>query len=279
MSLKTLVPVLVAVIVLTLISLVSYFKYSSRIHLEFEGRNRSYLLHVPVKRDENAWQLIIMLHGYGDHPRLMELYSGMSKKADSDGTIVVYPYGVANSTYPKLSWNGGSCCAAALEENVNDVGFLDAVVDQLSAQFNIDQDHISIAGFSNGAIMAQRYVTETQKTIRSMALVAGAVGGKRTIDKNYFTLPPRTKNIRVMLLHGKLDESIPFAGGLNKEGSATWESFEKAEQYWKPQAIHIVEDRGHVWFGSFLELVLEKKWPGKLSATDAIWKFFKESND
>src|SRR4051794_5551017 len=48
-----------------------------------DGRERSYLVHLPPQYDRQAQlPLVLMLHPRGDYARQFEVYSGMSAKAD-----------------------------------------------------------------------------------------------------------------------------------------------------------------------------------------------------
>ena len=74
--------------------------------LMVDGRERSYLLHVPPTRPAiAAWPVVLAFHGATSNGRLMEQFSGLSAKADEAGFLAVYPNGTGNLPNV-LTWNG-----------------------------------------------------------------------------------------------------------------------------------------------------------------------------
>src|SRR5437773_1561304 len=72
-------------------------------------------------------------------------------------------------------WNAGTCCGAAARENVDDVGFLKAVIDRVSKQLPVDQKRIYIAGFSDGGRMAYHAACQLSSTIAAIGVVSGSL--------------------------------------------------------------------------------------------------------
>src|ERR1700687_1395450 len=81
--------------------------------LESDGRERSYNVHVPPGYDgERVWPVVLAFHGATSNARLMEVFCGLSDKADQAGFLAVYPNGTGN--LPNVvTWNGGDCCGYA----------------------------------------------------------------------------------------------------------------------------------------------------------------------
>src|SRR3954471_24199327 len=75
--------------------------------LELDKYTRSYWAHVPPGYDgKKAVPVVLALHGATMSAKSMEMLSGLNKKADEAGFIVVYP----NGTGPNpvlLTWNSG----------------------------------------------------------------------------------------------------------------------------------------------------------------------------
>jgi polyhydroxybutyrate depolymerase len=83
--------------------------------------------------------------------------------------IVVYPAGVGQS------WNAGHCCGPANEADVDDVGFLTAVMHQVvTSQPDAAADQVYLAGYSNGGKMALRMACANPQLLAGVA-VYGAV--------------------------------------------------------------------------------------------------------
>lgn len=97
-----------------------------------DNRNRTFNIYVPSVYDFNSpTPLLFFFHGFGGTGALAERY-GMDDFAESLNFITVYPDGYLNS------WNVGTCCAGARAANIDDVGFVSQLIDQLSSQLCID---------------------------------------------------------------------------------------------------------------------------------------------
>jgi polyhydroxybutyrate depolymerase len=118
--------------------------------LVYAGIERTYVLHIPAGYDATRpTPLVLAFHGIGLNAEEMIRISGLNEQADISGFIVAYP----NGTGENKSWNGGHCCGEAAKNNVDDVGFVRALIDELAALINIDPSRVYATGFSNGAIM------------------------------------------------------------------------------------------------------------------------------
>jgi len=92
--------------------------------MAFGGTARTFRVHVPQGyTGKRAVPLVLDLHAQGETLGLQQYLSGFAQKSDEAGFIVVWPQGV------HASWNGNDCCGGALAENIDDVGFLRALVD------------------------------------------------------------------------------------------------------------------------------------------------------
>jgi polyhydroxybutyrate depolymerase len=77
-------------------------------------------------------------------------------------------------------WNSGDCCGSAQWNGVDDVGFLLAVLDDVSERTTVDATRVYATGLSNGAMMAYRLAAEASDRIAAIAPVAGSrTGGAR----------------------------------------------------------------------------------------------------
>ena len=95
-------------------------------------QGRTYLLHLPPVYDgKRSLPLVIVLHGGGGNAPGAVRMTGFSEKADKEGFVVVYPNGSGRLKTRLLTWNSGNCCGYAMDKNVDDVGFIRALVDEL----------------------------------------------------------------------------------------------------------------------------------------------------
>ena len=69
-------------------------------------QKRTYLVHVPKGYDpKKPAPVVLALHGAAMNGSMMVWFSGLNKKSDEAGFIVVYPSGTG--TGPFLTWNAG----------------------------------------------------------------------------------------------------------------------------------------------------------------------------
>ena len=108
--------------------------------LQHGGRERTYVVRAPSRtsRESGAVPLVIVLHGGGGNARNAEAMTGFTTKGEEERFIVVYPEGTSRRA-PLLTWNAGHCCGYAMAQRVDDVGFIRALIDELSARHRIDR--------------------------------------------------------------------------------------------------------------------------------------------
>lgn len=170
--------------------------------MEFGGFERSYHLFVPTGYDPaRPVALVVNLHGFGSTGGQQIYFSNMNATAEARGFVVVYPEGRENS------WNGGACCGAAARDDLDDVGFLSALVDELAGTLCIDRARVFAAGMSNGGYMSYRLACEAPEVFAGFGPVAGGIGIPDCA-------PSRPRPL--LAFHGTDDSYVPFSFG---EGS------------------------------------------------------------
>lgn len=162
------------------------------VELDGAARPGSYTVHVPETLDGPA-PLVLALHPLSGSAAQVQALSGWDELADNEGFVVVYPDGVGGS------WNAGECCGAAVQQQVDDVAFLTAVLDQVEASLDIDPDRVYVTGFSNGAMMSYRLACETGR-FAALAPVGG--------DLRVPCADPEPAS--VLHVHGLADTVVPF---------------------------------------------------------------------
>jgi polyhydroxybutyrate depolymerase len=101
--------------------------------------------------------VVFALHGGKGTAAQLQSYLGLNAVAEKEGFLVVYPQGIENV------WNDGrksSITGDKYIQNVDDVGFLNALADALVAQGVADPKRMYIAGLSNGGFMTLNLACE-----------------------------------------------------------------------------------------------------------------------
>ncbi len=134
-----------------------------------EHRYRSYILHIPPQYSgEDSLPLVINLHGGGGTAQQQMILSRMNPKADTEGFFAVYPNGTLLPV-GYTGWNAGE----RFQSDVDDLGFLNALIDTIRMEYNVDTLRIFATGFSNGASMCYSLACEIAHRIAAIGPVAG----------------------------------------------------------------------------------------------------------
>ena len=178
------------------------------ITIESGGRTRTSILHVPPSYEAGSpVPLVILMHGGGGNGAQAQRAYGMDAVADREGFFVAYPNGTGRIG-SLFTWNAANCCSYAYENNVDDVGFLRALVEEIERTYSIDPRRIYATGMSNGGMMTYRLGCQMSDKLAAIAPVAGAL--------NETTCTP-THPLPVIVFHGTDDQHVPYYGGVGPE--------------------------------------------------------------
>lgn len=170
---------------------------------EKDGYERRYLVHVPAgKEGHKNLPVVLSLHGGGGSINSAASRNGMAATSDKYGFLLVFPEGTGKGKFHV--WNGGHCCGAAMEDNVDDVAFLSEVIDRLARDFKIDRRRVYSTGLSNGALMSYRLSCELSDKIAAIAPVASQIA----LDE---CRPSRA--VPTFHIHGTKDNCSLYEGG------------------------------------------------------------------
>ena len=168
-------------------------------------RDRTYLAYAPAQLSKGA-PLVIVLHGSVMDGEMMRKWTGyeFDQWADRKGFVVVYPDGY------KRNWNDCHKDATfpAKLENIDDMGFIHALIARMAQEHGIDTKHVFVLGYSNGGQMAFRLAIETPDEVAAVAALGASLP---TPDSS--SCAQQGPTARVMLANGTLDPINPYEGG------------------------------------------------------------------
>ena len=177
---------------------------------------RDYILYIPANyTGTSSVPLVLNYHGYGSSANDQMWYGDFRSIADSAGFIIAHPQGTLfeNVTH----WNVGGW---TIGSTVDDVGFSEAMIDSISAEYNIDANRIYSAGMSNGGFMSFLLACQLSYRIAAIASVTGSMTPETLSEANPLHPTP------VMQFHGTADGVVPYSG-------ASWtEPIEEIVDFW-----------------------------------------------
>ena len=167
-----------------------------------DGVTREYIVYVPaVYNGSSSVPLLFNFHGYGMSANNQMSYGNMRAVADTAGFILVYPQGTLFSGSPH--WNVGSWTSGS---TADDIGFTEAMIDTLAANYNIDLNRVYSCGYSNGGYFS--FVLACQLSAEIAAI--GSVGGTMSTE-TYNSCNP-SHPTPVVTIHGINDAIISYFG-------------------------------------------------------------------
>lgn len=275
-------------------------------------RLRSYLVHVPPSYDgKTEVPLVILLHGGGLSGWTISKRSDMNNKSDEEGFIAVYPNGTEGLLVsflhrliykePRgLSWNMGVVFNRPYLLRIDDVGFIDSIIEMMQYDYEINSSRIYLGGFSQGAILSYYAGSILSDKIAAIGPLAGTIGVKGGFFPK--TIPEPENPLSVIIFHGLKDKAVPY-----DDPASGWKaiSVNESVDFWVEHndcnrtpiitefgnitvrtysngtngsevVLYTVNNGEHWWFGG--------SWDGdqyydpyqEISATDIMWDFFEQ---
>lgn len=149
--------------------------------------------------------LIISLHGGSGNMVNAQGFSLLNPVSDRNDFLVAWPqgYGIAP---PGYSWADGRNTSAD-QAGIDDIGFINKLIDTLILRYNVDTTRIYICGFSNGGFMVQKIACEFANRFAAMASLGSSM------DTLLYKKCSPSKPIPMAFFNGTADPAMPFNGG------------------------------------------------------------------
>ena len=272
--------------------------FSDTLSVQYGGLQRTVLLHIPEGTPANA-PLIIVIHGYSSQAASIASYSGFKELADQEKFIVAFPQGTVDAegyTFFNVGY------AFHEDVTVNDLGFIQYLVELIQTDHGASKEHVFATGMSNGGDMSFYLACEASEHFAAFAPVAGTM--LQHIYQDCSPQEPRP----IMAVNGTADDVTYYNGDLeNRDGwgvyldmativdlwrglgelnqteesqlpdlDATDGSTVSRTRYYSTEhrrefLLYRVENGGHDWPGVWGNMDLE--------TTSEIWEFFSKVID
>ncbi len=259
--------------------------------LTHKGLDRYYYIQLAHPEAEGLSSVLFNLHGYGSNALEQMDYTNFNDLANTkeNNFILIHPQGAPLNTVLTSSsshWNSGGW---TIGSTVDDVDFIDTIIELVSQKYNLNQDRIYSTGMSNGGFMSYHLACNLSSKIAAIASVTGSMSKETYEDCN------PTHSTSILQVHGTIDATVPFEGN----SALGMRSINDVMDYWKLydacdiDPISIVTDyfdieisvQHDTYLNCLNDVQVElykiegmgHRWPNKerygISATEIIWEF------
>ncbi|MBN3922102.1 PHB depolymerase family esterase [Nostoc sp. NMS4] len=256
-----------------------------------QGKLRTYYFYTPKSYNlHRPMPLVLVFHGDDGNGRSISNVTRFNELADQKGFIVVYPDGIDQ----KWSLRGNA------QGKVDDVLFVNTLINHLQQQLNIDSHKVYATGFSRGGILTQALACKLPDKIAGFASVAGSLPVRLRPS-----CQPQTP-ISMLTINGTNDRDVLYEGDDHTQRGALV-SISDMVEFWRSHdqctssnaSLKFSEDKvktaiytgcsgnsevwqlavvngGHFWPGGSSTDKSLNKFNAKLglNASETIWNFF-----
>ena len=253
-----------------------------RCDLKHDNLDRFYYVYTPSNIDSNeSVPVLFAFHGYGSSAMRHLNYTNYFPLADSNNFIVIYPQGATTATL-STHWNVGGWTS---KSTIDDLDFVDTVINLLKDKIQIDETRIYSSGMSNGGYMGYHLACNLSSKFAAIASVTGSM------TNDTFNECDPTHPTPILQIHGLLDFIVPY------DGNAGSKSIPDVINYWvnynscnlDPETLIKYDDYSLVVYETYsdclndvnVKLILHPEmghdWPStqsyNINASSEIWNF------
>ena len=175
-----------------------------------DGVQRKFIMHLPPSFDViGKMPVLFALHGGGGTAKGAVPFYNLESLADKNNFIVVYPDAI------NKAWSipGMASRVKRLDTTVNDLRFMNMLLDTMIINYKADSAKVFCTGISRGAMFSY-YLAHAMNT--RITAVAGICGGISQTQAQTYSLK---KPLPVLIINGTADPLVKYNGGygsLNK---------------------------------------------------------------
>jgi polyhydroxybutyrate depolymerase len=264
-----------------------------------DGRQRTYLLHLPGRRPRGGRAtsprpIVVALHGRAGTGAGTAAITRLDPLADRHGFAVLYPDGF------RRSWADGRGETPADKAKVDDVKFIRALLDEAGRRYHLDTRRAIVTGISNGGFLTHRLGCEMADRLAAIIPVIAGMSPQVAVGCR----PARP--VPTLLIMGTEDPLVPYEGGEMSGGRGSTLSARDTINRWarldrcfgapvETEVPDVVEDGTHVrtlrWSTCAAAAAAQlttmvgagHTWPGsdrgtgpttgQFDGADAVWEF------
>ncbi|SMY08809.1 alpha/beta hydrolase family esterase [Flavimaricola marinus] len=254
-----------------------------------DGVERSFGIIMPADYDPDmVYSAIMTFHGggtVGTDPNAMAALTGFSSYENPAQFIEVYPI-AAGDTW---GWDPD-------DSPYDDIAFIEALAEELVANYSVDPDNLYAAGVSGGGMMVQSLALEVPELFAGYAVVAANM--MEVLEAEAVV---SATDEPIIIFHGTDDPGQPYDGISGWQGKTIMYGSEESADYWADRndtemgeyvalpdtvddgmsvsvsmsldgtvAHYVVEGGGHTWPGSLPDSAQD------ISASELIVDFFSD---
>ena len=263
--------------------------------LFFDGIQREFIIYIPATYNATIpTPLLFNFHGGGGTASgFLNGENDMRPIADTANFLAVYPQAAVDPI------DGSNAWLHKTPTTHNDVNFIEAIIDTLSTEFNVNNDRIYACGYSEGGIFSYELGCRLNNRIAAFASVSGSMLTESYRLSNNFGSCSPTHPTAVLLIPGTNDgnfhamyngfqpyylsvneittywsthnntdasPTVNMLPNINTMDGSTVESriWENGDQCVSIKELKVING-GHDWPGSFGNM--------DINASQEIWKF------
>ena len=152
--------------------------------------------------------LLLLLHGYGSNEE--DLFSFSTELPDEYYIISARaPYDLQYGSYAwyAINFDADENKFSDLEQAKSSRDLVLNFIDDLTANYPIDKNNVTLIGFSQGSLLSYAVALSNPEKVQRVVAMSGYLN-LEIVDENY--LKNNLKNLKIFASHGTVDQVIPI---------------------------------------------------------------------